>query len=629
MSEPTLHCPPRQVEEAIMDPMNSSIQSAVTSVHDESNTLDHDGEMLAKRHEEFMRAFRNVLRYEGLRSPSYYQDKSQCISFQDCPPGEMGTIKAQRLSWGYVDPEDLVKRLRQLKPSHKFTLRKFQHPYMPWDKTPTPSTPALVTFPEPDWLYWQQCGINDLEGRLGEPLTIAYYDEAQKYWEKVSDIQLTPVPDISLLKHINHSPSGTLFPRFLVEALKELFDSANKRALSCNNSKSNQATVKREETICQWREEHPDAVLADDVLSRYRTWPRELMDRLDGIDQEAIREGRRSYMADLEKTGRKMEELVASWRDCGLITGSRTPQSPQWPDPKAKLRGRDMPQYVWARIHKSQVDIGFGYEYYKRKVFECARWAEAVLNTDSDAMISQMPLTESLLEEADLILKGLETFVDEEDMEDALIDMLGRRRRGEEKKPCSESSGTPEPDSGAEIPRSKLSRSDIRALREAEALQLLPEKVAADGGATWHSRLRPRPLRRHGASRQQNSPGAVVTSKRSQSSINHPPVRRAKRAKVCKNTPAPPMDLASQTASEPPPQMQPCTVDPRRTANTSPSAERVWARNIYNSGESMQSSRKTESECSNSQEPECDKRSEEPQHLVVPPPRREAHGEAL
>ncbi|MCJ1249583.1 hypothetical protein MMC30_006809 [Trapelia coarctata] len=583
MSEPTIHCQPSRVEEAILGPTNGSIQNAVTSVHDGSNELDHKGRTPAERHALFMTGFRNILQHEGLRSPAYYHDKSQYVSFQDCSPAERGIIKAERLKWGYIEPEDLAKRLRQLKPSKNFTLRKFRHPHMSWDKSPTPKTPPIKDFPAPDWVYYQDSGIYDLESRLGEPLTKAYRHEARKYWDKVADIELAPVPDISLLEHITHSPSGTLFPRYLVKALRELSDSVHKKGLFGYYDDLDEAKSRREETIRQWREEHPDIILVDDALSIYRTWPRDLMDRLDGIDQEALREGRQRYMDELKKAGQKMEEIVASWRNCGLITGIRTPPSPQWPDPKAKLRGRYKPQYVRDRREKIQVEFGSTDEGQKRSAFVSARWKEAVLNSDSDPLISEMPLTESLLKEFDVIWSGWKSFIDTDDVEEEIIDMLGRRRRGEEKTPCSESSGTPEPDSGADISYPQLSQADHRALRE--AVQLLREgsrKPRDPSGAPWLSRLRPLP-QPPGASRQQarnpkkppdDAPGVK------------PPIS--------------PMHPASEHLDVQP-QTEPSTVTPRRAAKTHSSSKRARQITTNSSRQGVRKTRKAESKSGKAQ----------------------------
>jgi len=203
----------------IFDPINGSRYDDSVPVHDKSTELDHMGRTVAKRHALFMTGFTNILKHEGLRSPGYYHDKSQCISFQDFSPAEMGIIKAERLKWGYVEPKELAKRLRQLKPSHNFTLQKHRPPQMLWDKSPIPATPRISDVPDADWFFWQDVGIRALKRRLGDSLTKTYLDEAQKYWDRVCDIEIAPVPHIYLLTHINHSPSGTLFPRYLVKAL--------------------------------------------------------------------------------------------------------------------------------------------------------------------------------------------------------------------------------------------------------------------------------------------------------------------------------------------------------------------------------------------------------------------------
>ena len=70
-----------------------------------------------QKHAIYMRAFAGNLRTEGLRSPRYYQDKSQCLSFDNVSPAEMGYLKARKLKRGYVDPEELIGRLCELKPS--------------------------------------------------------------------------------------------------------------------------------------------------------------------------------------------------------------------------------------------------------------------------------------------------------------------------------------------------------------------------------------------------------------------------------------------------------------------------------------------------------------------------------
>ena len=74
------------------------------------------------------------------------------------------------------------------------------------------------------------------------------------------------------------------------------------------------------------------------------------MDELDSLDREAIRCGNERYMADLRETEKKTQALTTFWRDCGLVTGERTPPLPQWPDPKAKLCGKYWPDYLFERL---------------------------------------------------------------------------------------------------------------------------------------------------------------------------------------------------------------------------------------------------------------------------------------
>lgn len=58
------------------------------------------------------------------------------------------------------------------------------------------------------------------------------------------------------------------------------------------------------------------------------------MDKLDGIDRETARFERSSYIGLPEEAEKEMQELPKFWRECGLITGQRTPPSPDvlWRD---------------------------------------------------------------------------------------------------------------------------------------------------------------------------------------------------------------------------------------------------------------------------------------------------------
>jgi len=106
------------------------------------------------------------------------------------------------------------------------------------------------------------------------------------------------------------------------------------------------------------------------------------------------------------------------------------------------------------------MEFGYGNnEGDKREMIERARWKEAVLSTDSDPIVSELPLTQPLLQKLEVVWKGFDirSFMDSGDMEDAMIDMLGRWRRGEEDEPCSGTSSPPELDSCVTIPCPRLS----------------------------------------------------------------------------------------------------------------------------------------------------------------------------
>ena len=51
-------------------------------------------------------------------------------------PGAIGYVKAHRLKRGYIEPKDLNKRLRKLKPSDNFALREYYYPQMSSEQSP-------------------------------------------------------------------------------------------------------------------------------------------------------------------------------------------------------------------------------------------------------------------------------------------------------------------------------------------------------------------------------------------------------------------------------------------------------------------------------------------------------------
>ena len=116
-----------------------------------------------------------------LRSPQHYEGISQCLSISETVwPGAVAMLKAQKIKQGYIEPEDLIARLRMLKPSDNFQLRKFQHPPMSW-KSPTPLKEEgyEISPSDPDWFCNQLYNAPKMERRLGNSWVRQYRREVR------------------------------------------------------------------------------------------------------------------------------------------------------------------------------------------------------------------------------------------------------------------------------------------------------------------------------------------------------------------------------------------------------------------------------------------------------------------
>lgn len=231
---------------------------------------------------------------------------------------------------GFV-PEDLIERLSRLKPSENFELGKFRHPNSPGEiYEPLDENCYEMGPPFPSWLLGQIQVMNDMETQPGGERAAECRQRLIDRWVAVYysvERELTPFPDLHLFSDMEHSPGGTLFPWSLVQGLVKLREHADLQSDKLHDDEDSIAMAKREKTINCWRERNPDMVLADDELSMFTTWPQDLMDELDEIDREALRSGRRKFVALLNDTLKEMQKLVTFWTDCGPITGQRTPPS--------------------------------------------------------------------------------------------------------------------------------------------------------------------------------------------------------------------------------------------------------------------------------------------------------------
>ncbi len=301
-------------------------------------------------HALYEKTFATILKATGLRSPQYYRDKSQCTSFADIKPVDRACVKAANLKSGYVEPTDLIERLRKLKESDNFELREYDHPYMSWVRTPLcrEYPPDLVEHP-PIWVFKKQC---DLSRLLGRGPAKPFEDWLEGHWKKIElSLNRTPLPDLHLLRNHGSSPNGTLYPRYLVLGLHSLREGVEDKVIMIYHKNVMAAEEKRNAVILDWESRHQDVKLDHHLTRMFRTWPLELMDALDEIDRQAARSGRATYIDLLVEAEKQMQELVNFWKDCGLITGQRTPPSPPvWspdsfpksPPPPQKMMGRDL-----------------------------------------------------------------------------------------------------------------------------------------------------------------------------------------------------------------------------------------------------------------------------------------------
>ena len=462
--------------------------------------------------------------FSELRSPQHYEGISQCLSISEGVwPGAVAMLKAQKMKQGYVEPDDLIVRLRKLKPSDNFQLRKFRHPPMSW-KSPTPlKEEGFEVCPsQPEW-YWDQLySAPRMERRLGAPWVKQYRREVRDRWDALeSSVELMPLPDLHLLRDMGRSPGGTLFPWYLVKGLMTLRNQANEQGDKIYDGEQESAAVRREEAISRWKERNPESTLALDLLSIYKTWPTDLMDILDEIERDAIRCGRRKYVALLSEMEKSMQALVAFWKNCGLITGQRTPPSCWWQDPKAKVEWLPKPKYLANEL--DAIIKKFGYEMDegdKLRMIATSRWLESMMNGGSDPTAADTPLPPSLLDELSIVWRDRFQY-DNDDTEDEMISRI-RQWRELKQQQCSDKekgllSSPPlgsgigsEPTPKATFPvyygqMNSLSNGESNSITAREEMRQMQENLSRGarprvGGKTtkpgeqaiWHGRLRPR-----------------------------------------------------------------------------------------------------------------------------------------
>ena len=304
--------------------------------------FDYDASVLTseQRAAVFKKYWAIHLNLIGLKSPRHYKGISPCVSVpENTWPGVVAYLKADKIKRGYIEPEDLMERLRQLKPSNNFELCTYYHPQSASESPTSLDEEGFeISAPDPDWFLDQIYDVNHMERKFGPRITRQYREEIQAKWATVqSSVELLPLPNSHLLRDMGHSPGGTRFPKDLIKGLVAIRDRADKQGMKFYDDEYDRVMGQRKMVISRWKERNPGSVLAKDPLSIYRTWPKDLIDELDELDRGAIRCGRKNYVALLKEAEKKMQTLVAFWVDCGLLTGERISPSSRWNDPVANL----------------------------------------------------------------------------------------------------------------------------------------------------------------------------------------------------------------------------------------------------------------------------------------------------
>ncbi|KAL9628537.1 MAG: hypothetical protein Q9164_007233 [Protoblastenia rupestris] len=344
-----------------------------------------------------------------------------------------------RLPRGYIQPEELIERLRKLKPSDNFEPRGNKS-YYHW-----PSLPKLHEEGEDQRAPYPWHLVEDRWGLYHE-LPVWRKMKLRDRWEPaICDVQ-SPVPDLHPLKNMGRSPGGTLFPWYLVEGLMALRGDANEKGNNWYIEEYDIAVGKRKEAIYRWKKEHPDSVLLQDQFFDCGTWPADLVDELDEIDRESVRRGRRKYIVHLRQAEKKMQTLVAFWRDCGAVTGQRVQPRSWWDDsPILRMKRLTRPQYLRERLDAIGKEFGCGSDKGRKlQMSETVFWMDSIINNDSEPAESNLRFPQSLLNELDTIWQHRNRHRGTDDTEDEMLAAI-RRWRESQDQPRSKEGGPPPP----------------------------------------------------------------------------------------------------------------------------------------------------------------------------------------
>ncbi|KAI4195220.1 MAG: hypothetical protein LQ346_003497 [Caloplaca aetnensis] len=269
---------------------------------------------------------------------------------------------------------------------------------------PMHDTPSDQRADQPTWYLLHIYGVTDLARRIGYCITDPYSEAAESRWRTVrSAVVLMPISDMHLLKHIGHSLGGTSFPWYVVKGLNKIRDESNwERYQACDDEEEN-AEFSRQQAIDERQEN--EAYLSGGHSLRKNEVPQ-------------------------NPGSRRAEDagLITYYKDCGLITGRRTPLSPHLQVLKHKAKAVPKPQYLEAWLARSRrAKELFAEEDGRARIIAESRRLESVISGEPELIEPHSPLTSPVLEQLDKVWRE-RIRVDVDNTEDEMNVVLQRWR---------------------------------------------------------------------------------------------------------------------------------------------------------------------------------------------------------
>ncbi len=143
-------------------------------------------------------------------------------------------------------------------------------------------------------------------------------------------------------------------------------------------------------------------------------------------------------MTLLRETKKKMQKLIAFWKDCKLITDQRTSLSLQWSDSEVKVQRLKMSSYLkkWLNAIKTEFNR-FTDKGLKLWMIEISHWTKAILNSELTHTASDTLFSQSLFNELNVIWQDHD-WLKLKDIKDEMIIRICQWRKLKHSQCCEE-----------------------------------------------------------------------------------------------------------------------------------------------------------------------------------------------